>query len=372
MSDLSCNTEHSEEPTPFSALIESVAAIADAHAEPEPPLREGLPAGYRMRADAHYIEQLDAPPTTPVQSIPVRAIDGADEAWERPIPALVDSIKRYGVLEPLLVQKRDGRYRLITGRKRLTAARAGGLLDVPCLVHRVSDDEARRIAAAAGIAREQVFAADEQGLTKAEDEIERSLSAILGCTPLLNDALPALTRSVALDMLATEAHRATCALAVVRVIREGVAAARRPASAREVVDRVVSRVSPDLRLRGMAIHATTGAGTFDGDAELLACTMASVVFQLSAALDRGNGARLSVIAVREGRGPWTIALEQEAVILPDTWVTLASDGAVEPVASDLLPLLALRRVAEAYGGRLVASRLRRASRIAIELPASDD
>ena len=57
-------------------------------------------------------------------------------------PALVDSVKRFGVLEPLLVQKREGRYKLLAGHRRFVAARAAGLREVPCLVHRVDDLEA--------------------------------------------------------------------------------------------------------------------------------------------------------------------------------------------------------------------------------------
>jgi len=104
--------------------------------------REGLPPAFRMRADAHYVEQLDgAMPAVTVQFIAVHAIDVSDAPADA-LPSLVDSIKRHGVLEPLVVQRNNGTYRTITGQKRLAAARAAGLRDVPCLVHHVSDDRA--------------------------------------------------------------------------------------------------------------------------------------------------------------------------------------------------------------------------------------
>jgi len=107
--------------------------------------REGLPPAFRMRADAHYVEQLDSEkPTITVQYIAVHAIDVSDASADV-LPELVESIKRYGVLEPLVVQRNNGTYKTITGQKRLAAARAAGLHDVPCLVHHVSDERAQTL-----------------------------------------------------------------------------------------------------------------------------------------------------------------------------------------------------------------------------------
>ena len=98
-----------------------------------------------MRADAHYVEQLDgASPTITVQYVAVHAIDVSDAPADA-LPELVDSIKRYGVLEPLVVQRNNGTYKTITGQRRLAAARAAGLHDVPCLVHHVSDERAETL-----------------------------------------------------------------------------------------------------------------------------------------------------------------------------------------------------------------------------------
>jgi hypothetical protein len=98
-----------------------------------------------MRADAHYVEQLDgALPAVTIQHIAVHVIDVSDSPADA-IPALVESIKRHGVLEPLVVQRNNGTYKTITGQKRLAAARAAGLHDVPCLVHHVPDERAQAL-----------------------------------------------------------------------------------------------------------------------------------------------------------------------------------------------------------------------------------
>jgi len=100
-----------------------------------------------MRADAHYVEQLDSEkPTIAVQYVAVHVIDVSDASADA-LPELVESIKRYGVLEPLVVQRNNGTYKTITGQKRLAAARAAGLHDVPCLVHHVSDERAEALRA---------------------------------------------------------------------------------------------------------------------------------------------------------------------------------------------------------------------------------
>jgi len=98
-----------------------------------------------MRADAHYVEQLDGTtPSVSVQYIAVHAIDVSDALADAQ-PSLVDSIKRHGVIEPLVVQRNNGTYKTITGQRRLAAARAAGLRDVPCLVQHVSDERAEAL-----------------------------------------------------------------------------------------------------------------------------------------------------------------------------------------------------------------------------------
>ena len=101
-----------------------------------------------MRADPHYVDQLDGSPAITVQMIRVHAIETGEETPPAAVPALVESIRTHGVREPLLLQKSDRRYRLITGSRRLAAAMAAGLQEGPCVVHSIGDEEARAGAAA--------------------------------------------------------------------------------------------------------------------------------------------------------------------------------------------------------------------------------
>ena len=67
-------------------------------------------------------------------------------------PAFVDSIRRLGVLQPLLVAAQGGRYRVIAGRRRLAAALSAGLREVPCLVQHVDAEHAEQMALASTLA----------------------------------------------------------------------------------------------------------------------------------------------------------------------------------------------------------------------------
>ena len=47
---------------------------------------------------------------------------------------LADSIKQFGVLQPLIVQKRDGYYEIIAGERRWRAAKLAGVKEVPVII----------------------------------------------------------------------------------------------------------------------------------------------------------------------------------------------------------------------------------------------
>lgn len=52
---------------------------------------------------------------------------------------LKDSIKENGIIEPLLVRRRGAGYVIITGERRLRAAKMAGMKKVPCIVYNTDD-----------------------------------------------------------------------------------------------------------------------------------------------------------------------------------------------------------------------------------------
>lgn len=64
---------------------------------------------------------------------------------EEKINELAESIKNYGVLQPLLVQKNGSFYEIIAGERRWRAAKAAGLKEVPAVLKEYSKQEAMEI-----------------------------------------------------------------------------------------------------------------------------------------------------------------------------------------------------------------------------------
>jgi ParB family chromosome partitioning protein len=80
-----------------------------------------------------------------------------DEALEE----LMQSIKQYGVLQPVLVRKTLSGYELIAGERRLRASKRAGLKVIPAIVREYSDSEMTEIALIENLQREDLTAIEE-------------------------------------------------------------------------------------------------------------------------------------------------------------------------------------------------------------------
>ncbi len=75
---------------------------------------------------------------------------------EDSLQELADSIKQYGIIEPLIVQKNGSMYKIIAGERRWRAARIAGLKEIPVIVKEYSDEEVFEIALIENIQREDL------------------------------------------------------------------------------------------------------------------------------------------------------------------------------------------------------------------------
>ena len=81
---------------------------------------------------------------------------------ESALEELKDSVKEFGVLQPLLVRKvAENRYELIAGERRLRAAKLAGLTEVPVEVREYNNEEIAQIALIENIQRENLNAMEE-------------------------------------------------------------------------------------------------------------------------------------------------------------------------------------------------------------------
>lgn len=69
---------------------------------------------------------------------------------------LADSIKQFGIIQPLVVQKKEHCYEIIAGERRWRASKMAGLKEVPVVIKDYSDEEIVEIALIENIQREDL------------------------------------------------------------------------------------------------------------------------------------------------------------------------------------------------------------------------
>ena len=69
---------------------------------------------------------------------------------------LADSIRQFGVLQPILVQKKGNRFEIIAGERRWRASRKAGLTEIPAIVREYSDQETLELSLIENIQREDL------------------------------------------------------------------------------------------------------------------------------------------------------------------------------------------------------------------------
>ncbi len=80
-----------------------------------------------------------------------------DDALE----VLTDSVRRFGILQPLIVREVEGEYELVAGERRLRAARQAGFDTVPVIVKDIADSESLESALVENLHREDLNALEE-------------------------------------------------------------------------------------------------------------------------------------------------------------------------------------------------------------------
>jgi ParB family transcriptional regulator, chromosome partitioning protein len=98
----------------------------------------------------------------PEQTLAIAKIDLPDQQPRRyfdpqAMQALIDSIQRDGILEPLLVREKEGdRYELVAGERRYRAAKEVGLETVPAIIRQLTTEQALHITLIENLLREDL------------------------------------------------------------------------------------------------------------------------------------------------------------------------------------------------------------------------
>ena len=117
---------------------------------------------------------------------------------EEKLEELANSIKQYGVIQPIIVMPKDDYYQIVAGERRWRASKKAGLTEMPCLVRTKTEQENREIALIENIQRENLNPIekarglrkllDDYGLTQQElaDKLGMSRSGLTNNVRILN------------------------------------------------------------------------------------------------------------------------------------------------------------------------------------------
>ena len=105
---------------------------------------------------------------------------------EESLQELANSIKQYGIIQPIIVEKKENYYKIIAGERRWRAAKKAGLTEMPCLVRSQNDQINRDIALIETIQRENLNVIEKaRGIKKLLDDYnmtQQELADRLGIT----------------------------------------------------------------------------------------------------------------------------------------------------------------------------------------------
>jgi len=252
--------------------------------------REGLPRNYRMRADAHYVDQLDARQNAPViRLIPTRQIEAADLAPGETTAAFARSIAKHGILQPLLVRRNGARYQLIAGRKRLGAALMAGMTDVPCVIHDVDAAGAPALSEADNLhgAAQESAAPSAAEAIRLHDVMQALAADVAGMSPLLDllrrpGGADAFQLRTIVDLLQAQAWRAAWLASATALAAQPY----RAAQARTVgaaVERVKAAFEKEARLTRMQLETAISpdAAKIEFDEQIGTAIAALILITLS-------------------------------------------------------------------------------------------
>ena len=97
---------------------------------------------------------------------------------------LSNSIKSYGILQPITVRERDGKYELVAGERRFRAAKMANLEVVPAIINNMTDESSAVLALLENLQREDLNFIEEamgyENLIKEHSFTQQQLAEKLG------------------------------------------------------------------------------------------------------------------------------------------------------------------------------------------------
>lgn len=225
--------------------------------------RRGLPSAVKMRHDQHYGETLAASAGVPLgRMVPIDQVDPNPDQPRQvmgDLSELMASISEKGIIEPLIVRQRRGRFQIVAGERRYQAAVRLALTEVPVVIRDVADDEMLEIALIENLQRRDISPFEEaealQTLVQAHGLKHEEIARKLG------KSRTSVTESLALQAMPEEV-RDLCRLAditskslLLQVVRQG-----EPQKMVAFVEQLTRSGGPATRAQARAVAARKGDG----------------------------------------------------------------------------------------------------------------
>ena len=317
-----------------------------------PAEREGLPQSYRMRADAHYVDQLEAPVAPVIRLLATGQIECPDLPGAASVEPLTQSLRVHGMLQPLLIRRHNGHYRLIAGRKRLAAAIAAGITSVPCVLHDIDASAIGSLAEAENLRVQgapRASSCDDRCNTVVLQALEADLSTIRTSLSVLKSrSSGALAQRVSGDLVEAQVGHAEWILSCLT----GAGVHGRSVALAAIFQRVVDAFEVHTTLTGVQIECNIapGAGTWRLPEAAAVTAIKGAVFSTLTMLEGVNAPRIELHADASARGPLKIEVVQRAVPVAPRLGDVAAEGTRPAEALIALALETARSVAGAQGG----------------------
>lgn len=118
-------------------------------------------------------------PALPLSEIHESATNPRRTFDKAALEELTESVRKHGVLQPILVRPNDQGYELVAGHRRFRAATAAGLAEIPAVVRELGDREVLEIQVVENLQREDLHPLEEaEGYRRLHEEFEYSVDEL--------------------------------------------------------------------------------------------------------------------------------------------------------------------------------------------------
>ena len=127
-------------------------------------LGKGLGKGLDLLISNEYVEKEKQKKTeeksaeTMLKIRLIEANSGQPRAYfdEDSLSELAESVKKYGVIQPIIVRKQDDHYEIVAGERRWRAAKLAGLKEIPAIIKDYGEQEMAEISLIENLQREDL------------------------------------------------------------------------------------------------------------------------------------------------------------------------------------------------------------------------